>query len=460
MGKRTKNLAAIGVLTALYFIAGKLGLSIAFVHPSSMPVWAPAGIALAAFLIFGYQVWPGVFLGSFLVNITTVASVPRSVGIATGNTLGGLLGAYLVCRFAHGRKAFNNAGDVLKFAVLAGLLSTTVSATLGVTSLMVGNLAGWANYKPIWLTWWLGDGVGNLLVTPFLILWSSDHRVHWKWSRWAEVEILLICLVLVGQIVFCGLFLSGRSDYPIEYLSIPFLVWAAFRFGQREAATATLLLSGIATWGTLHGFGPFERESQITSLLLLQAFIGIMAILTLALAAEVTEHNRADERVRQMVSTDPLTGLVNYRRLIEILESEIRRCGRTERSFGVLLLDLDGLKKINDTHGHLVGSRALCRLANILRIQCREIDTAARYGGDEFVLILPETDSEAARRVVERISERLRNDREDPFISASTGVAVFPQDGRTASELLGAADLALYREKGSSKSKFRVAGTT
>ena len=425
-----------------------------------MPVWAPAGIALAAFLILGYQVWPGVFLGSFLVNITTVASIPRSVGIATGNTLGGLLGTYLVCRFAQGRKAFNSAEDILKFAVLAGLLSTTVSATFGVTSLSAGGSAGWLNYKPIWLTWWLGDGVGDLLVAPFLILWISDNRVRWKWSRWAEIEILLISLILVGQIVFCGLFMSGRSDYPIEYLCLPFLVWAAFRFGQREAATATLLLSGIATWGTLHGFGPFARDSQNTSLLLLQAFMGIVAILTLALAAEVNEHYRTDERVQQLVSTDPLTGLVNYRRLIEILESEIKRCGRTERSFGVLLLDLDGLKKINDTHGHLVGTRALCRLANILRIQCREIDTAARYGGDEFVLVLPDTDSEAARRVVQRISERLKNDGEDPPISSSTGIAIFPQDGRTANELLGAADLALYREKGSSKSKFRVAGAT
>jgi diguanylate cyclase (GGDEF)-like protein len=260
-------------------------------------------------------------------------------------------------------------------------------------------------------------------------------------------------LLFTGWVVFGGRFHAALKNYPLEYLCIPFLIWAAFRFGRRKAATAICVLGVIATWGTLRGFDPFARESQNTSLLLLQAFMGIVSILTLALAAEVTEHNRADERVRQLSITDPLTELANYRRLMEVLDSEIKRCGRTERSFGVLLLDLDELKKINDTHGHLVGSRALCRLADVLRVQCREIDIAARYGGDEFVLVLPETGSEAARRVAERISEQLKHDGEEPTISVSTGSAIFPQDGRTADELLKAADRALYSEKGLTKLK-------
>jgi len=118
-----------------------------------------------------------------------------------------------------------------------------------------------------------------------------------------------------------------------------------------------------------------------------------------------------------------------------------------------LLLDLDGLKKINDTYGHLVGSEALCRLANILRIHCRAIDTAGRYGGDEFVLVLPETEFGAARRVADRISERLRTDGDEPPVSVSAGIAVYPQDGRTMDELFGMADRALYAKKHSSKTK-------
>lgn len=184
--------------------------------------------------------------------------------------------------------------------------------------------------------------------------------------------------------------------------------------------------------------------------------MGIMAVTGLVLAAEVTEHMRAEEHVRELVVTDPLTGLANYRRLREVLDAEIKRFGRTGKSFAVILLDLDGLKKINDAYGHLTGSRALCRLADILRLHSRGIDTAARYGGDEFVLVLPETESKEAQQVANRISKRLREDSEHPPLSVSAGAAVYPQDGLTLEELLGAADRALYKQKTSHKKNLRI----
>ena len=164
-------------------------------------------------------------------------------------------------------------------------------------------------------------------------------------------------------------------------------------------------------------------------------------------AFDITERKRVEEEIRHLVASDPLTGLANYRRLLDVFDAETQRSGRTGRCFALLLLDLNGLKKINDSHGHLVGSRALCRLAHVLRLQCRVVDTAARHGGDEFAIILPETDGDGARNLALRVAERLTHDGEQPPLSFSFGAAVFPHDGKTIDQLLGAADHALYEMK-------------
>jgi diguanylate cyclase (GGDEF)-like protein len=302
-------------------------------------------------------------------------------------------------------------------------------------------------YWSIWCTWWLGDGVGAIVVTPLVLLWRENPRLKWSRKQAIELAFLFVGLFFTAYFVFGGRFHSVVKNYPLEYLCIPFLIWAAFRFGRRKVATATFFLAVIATWGTLHGFGPFSRQSQNTSLLLLQAFMGIVTITGLALAAETTGHKRAEEHVHQLAITDPLTGLPNYRRLLRALDLEIKRYGRTGRSFAILLLDLDGLKKINDSHGHVVGSRALCRLGEVLRAHCREVDTPARYGGDEFAVVLPETTAKGAGQIAARIRERVAKDEEIPPISVSIGIAVFPEDGETIETLLSRADRSLYDMK-------------
>jgi diguanylate cyclase (GGDEF)-like protein len=431
-------------LTTLYFVAGKLGLTLAFVNPSATAVWPCSGIALAALLILGYRVWPAILLGAFFVNLTTAGTLMTSMGIATGNTLEGIVGAWLVNRWAGGRNAMYQTRDVFAFTILASILSTTIAATIGTASLNIGGLVDPNTFGRVWLTWWLGDAVGIAVVAPLLLFWVRRPVRSFRVVELLEFMATLVVLAVAAGMIFL---LPSSEKHSLEYLVIPILMWAAFRFGQREAATALVLLSAAAIGGTLQSRGPFSADSPHESLLLLQSFLGVIGITTLVLAAEVAERRRAESDARTLAVSDPLTGLGNYRKLLDALEAEIQRSERTGRPFTFLLLDVDDLKKINDVHGHVVGSRALCRFASVLRLNSRTIDTVARYGGDEFAIVLPESDRPAAAEVCRRITEGLASEHEQPALKASMGIASWPHDGGTIEALLRSADQALYEMK-------------
>jgi PAS domain S-box-containing protein len=297
---RTYDILAVLTVTAAYVVAGKAGLSFASVNPSASAVWPPTGIALAAFLVLGYRVWPGVLLGAFLVNITTAGTPATSIGIALGNTLEGVLGCYLVRRFAGGRQVFDQPASIFQFTALGGAIATAVSATVGVTTLSLGGLARWSDFGPIWLTWWLGDAAGALVVTPLIVLWSLDRRAPWRPRRWVELALVLLSVAAAGLFVFSGWSLFHQNHYPLEYLCLPPLLWSAFRFGQRECASALVLLTAIAIHGTLEGHGPFAGRPPNESLLLLQGFMAVLSVTTLATAAAVVGRRRVEHSVRQL----------------------------------------------------------------------------------------------------------------------------------------------------------------
>lgn len=176
----------------------------------------------------------------------------------------------------------------------------------------------------------------------------------------------------------------------------------------------------------------------------------------LAAALDVSERKTSESLSRFLANTDPLTGLANYRRLLEVLHAEARRNRRTRRPFALVLVDMDGLKRINDQHGHLVGSRALCRLARALREHARAMDTAARFGGDEFALVLPESDLAVARGVIERLRACLAADAEEPRVSAAMGCAEFPAQAESIASLIETADRDLYRDKANHHARIRA----
>jgi two-component system, NarL family, sensor histidine kinase FusK len=286
-----QRILIILALAVVYFAAGKLGLKLAIINPSASSVWPPTGIALAALLLLGYEVWPAILIGAFAVNMTTTGSVATSLGIAVGNTLEGLLGAYLICTLAHGRRAFASAEDLLKFAFLGGAVSTTVSATIGIASLSAKGFIPPGHRAEVWLTWWLGDLMGAIVIAPCIILWVDRPPLKRGLRERLRGALAAGILLLLGVVLFANLLPYGYQDYRLSFLCIPLIVWGAFYLRAHEAATVVLALSGIAVWGTLRGFGSFAGRDVNSSLLLLQSFMGAIAMTSLVLSAAIFQRD-------------------------------------------------------------------------------------------------------------------------------------------------------------------------
>jgi signal transduction histidine kinase/CheY-like chemotaxis protein len=299
--RRFSGLPLIGAFAIIYLIAGKIGLHLASLHASASPVWPPAGIALAGILLLGYRAWPAIFVGAFLVNLTTAGDAATSVAIATGNTLEAMAGAWLMNRFAGGKHVFDRPQGVFKFA-LAAAISAILSPLFGVTSLALYGFADWTKYGAIWVTWWLGDVTGDLIFTPLVLLWGLRWKLAWKKEEALEVGVLLLLLTLLSAIVFSGWLEISAKNYPIAFICGPIVIWTAFRFTQRETATGIFILSVIAVWGTVRGFGPFAGQSENQSLLTVQSWAAVLAVTAMALSAGMAERRRIEEKLQQQKS--------------------------------------------------------------------------------------------------------------------------------------------------------------
>ncbi len=350
---------------------------------------------------------------------------------------------------------FQGTQDRISLILGAGFLLSGVVLTA--TSVLFFQFFPDASLRFLWapIAWWLGRMVLALLLLVALLVERFLPR-----SRHPRQEIVGALLTVIALTYVLAATLRGLppevSRHPGAFFPNPeqllpgaiflvSLVWYRRRLSVEDSEFDRTIYA--ATW-----LNVAAQLSAAQSARLLDApFVFAQALMvlgyTVALGGALLDNARLFEQVRHLAVSDPLTGLANYRRLLDVLENETERTDRTGRLFSVLLLDLDELKKINDSYGHLVGSRAICRLADILRIHCRAVDTAARYGGDEFALVLPESQEDEAHRVANRIREVLAADDEQPAISASIGISVYRGDGERIEKLLSEADQDLYAEK-------------
>ncbi len=300
---RARSFVDIGVLALAYVLVARLGLMLDAVSGFATLVWPPTGLALTIVLLLGGRFAGGVFLGAFAVNVWSGAPPLVAGAIAVGNTLEALLGAWALRRLTGFQGSFDRLRHVVGLIVPAAMVSTLVSATIGVGSLSLGGLIKPNGFWETWRAWWVGDMLGDLVIAALLLAWATPRTTKITLGRALEAALLGITVVAASLAVFC--LKPGVAAYPFQspYVVFPLFVWSALRFELRGATTVTALATMIAVWGTARGSGPFAQESLAESLLALQTFMGSAAFTPLVVAGAMSDRARATREREKVVAT-------------------------------------------------------------------------------------------------------------------------------------------------------------
>lgn len=291
----------IFTLILLYFVSGKIGLSLAIINPSVSSVWPPTGIAIAVLFILGNKFWPSVFLGAFFLNLTTNGTIFTALGIACGNTIEAVLGVYFIDLYIPDRNIFFKPLNVVKYSFFTGIVATYVSAAVGVSCLYLSELIDLHSVLAVGLTWWLGDIGGALIIAPFLILWRENYKIEWKLRKFLEYIIVLFLLSFIIYYTFVGGIPTLTELFPLIFITIPFIIFLAVRFSPRETATAILFLYLITLWQTLNQLDISVKNFSDLSLQMLHIFICILFIGFMPLAADVHQRKYLENSLKDKV---------------------------------------------------------------------------------------------------------------------------------------------------------------
>jgi len=287
----------LSVLAALYFVVAKISLLAAIPPGYATSVWPPSGIALATILLYGPRIWPGIWIGAALVNLTVQSSVVAAVMMGSGNALEALVGAALIKRLIGVPRQFQRGEDVFKFVVLAAAAST-IAATIGTLAMaIVATLPG--GIAASWWTWWQGDTTGMLVITPLILAWTTVPAIPWTGRRKRELIGFGVVLVLVGYVAFGNILTSPVFSPLLLVLMLPLVNWAALRFDQRDVVVTIATLCAMAVGFTVAGRGPLASGSVDAALLQLLVFISAVAVTGLSVSAVENERRRTMEALRE-----------------------------------------------------------------------------------------------------------------------------------------------------------------
>ncbi len=466
------------LLALIYFISAKVGQLVAIPPGNVTPVWIPSALILVAVLLRGHQLWPGIFIGAFLGNVSSYIDFSSDLHVlpalvsgafnGTGDVLCALLGAYLVRARCNIDEIFYDWKNILCFIVCGGVFASAISALFGVTGLLISGYVSWSNATYIFITWLVGDAIGIVLFGPLLLKYRQWW--HWQWltpQKSLELVIYTGGLLLFLSLIFGFIPYSYAPLFP-ALLVLLFMMWSVFRFPINVSLWSILFISLLSTIATAHQQGPFSSGSLNVDLIRLQIFLFIVSFTAYVLISYLVEQqsilsrlNKTKQSLDFLAHYDPLTGLGNRSQLLKALDITINLNRRhTHDKSALLFIDLDNFKVINDSLGHSVGDNVLREVAKRFKSVLRETDVLCRYGGDEFLILLNHIKAQQdtihiVKKLLESLKESiLHHDGSALFIGASIGIAVTPDDCTSSESLIMYADRAMYRAKKLGKNNY------
>jgi len=465
---KSGNVLELLLIALLYVVAARVGQIFALPPGNITPVWLPSGLMLAAALLRGQQIWPGIFIGAAIVrgwayaDFSSLTDALMSVFSASAYGFGEVLCTLIAFRVLGRRRdsteLFVHLSVFRQFLVYGVIAGPLISAVIGVFTLAISGQLPLDLVAVSLLNRWVGAGVGVLLLTPTVLsLHSSD-----PWIPPGRLGFELFCFAILGILLpTLDSILIALIGYPVNavYLAVPLLLWSVVRLGIRPTLLAAVYFTAIELSLNLFGQGAFHLESQALSVLSFQVYVVATVAPILVVASLLMGKASIMARLEDEVTHDALTHAFNRQYLDQQLQLEVSRQFRYKSPFSLLMLDIDHFKQINDTHGHLAGDRVLKELVRVVDAEIRENDVMARWGGEEFIILMPETNAQGAALFAERIRQQVADTRflPDKQVHISIGVIEY-RTGTPIDDIMGELDVALYRAKRDGRNLVRVAG--
>jgi diguanylate cyclase (GGDEF)-like protein len=448
-------------IAIIYVATAKVGQTFSIPPGNITPIWIPSGIMLALVVLRGYGIWPGIFFGAVIGNVwayfdseslsSVMLSLFASFSNGFGDVISALIAVFMLKRKCGTTNPFAGIPNFVTFLLYGAVIGPFISAFMGVGSLAIGGFLPWDDCIEALITWWVGDGVGALLIAPAILIFTFKGKVIDVRKVATELVLYLTAVALVAYLIIKPEAYEFILVEPI-YMIIPLLFWSLFRLGHPVTYISLLFFFGLSINAAFNGVGAFTHPNQLIAMLKMQGYFVLVSSSVFIVGAILQDREQLLEKLEDKVSHDTLTGAMSRAYFDDCFEQESSRFDRYEISFSMVMIDLDLFKKINDQYGHLIGDDVLKQVVNIIQSSLRDSDTLARWGGEEFIVLLPATTGSGALQFAELARKRVENEvfKDEIKLTISLGVAEFKK-GDSLKDFLQKLDSALYKSKGNGR---------